>query len=535
MAHALATRSPLFLLTLAAVGCGSAATERMNDGGVPAPEGGEAASDARAPHRPSTDDASGADAKVGRGDAPSDGRLPEEASATLSVQTMCATAVVVGLEWSPLASVVNYEVSRDGTSLGKTVGSVYADTTVTASTSFTYSVTGLQSDGQRVSSGPVTVMTAAASPNGDPAYCPSSLIKAMTWNWSTGFNQQNGSDLWPATWGADGNVYTFFGDGGGFFGSDSSGRASFGVAKIASSSPVITSSDASNVFGGLSASHPSTLNGKAGSLIAIGNDFYAIGSIYRSGDSGGPSGAPNHSEIVYSQGDAYSWQDNSWVFCNDTVNLSGFCPGSFINYGKGNEGARDSYVYVMGTTAASFFSTTGVPGPASTYLVRVPNTQLLTQSAYEAYAGLDMTDNPVWSSDLTQMQPIFTDRGPRPIGIGEAVYNPVLQRYIATGQGTIGQAAFYESVNPWGPWYSVGYYNTDADGTGGWGNLGLPTGTTGGDSLGINFVNAWTSSDGRTMWAQFSSDGTAPTAALLAPLAGNAFDSYSLVSVTLTL
>jgi hypothetical protein len=513
------------VLVVTCFGCGSARPDAADvDAGTDPTEATDGAArdrgDAREGDAPSRSDASP--------------MAPEAAGLDLSVRNLCATAVVVGVTWSALPGAKAYSVSRDGAILGKTASLVYSDTTVTPSTSFAYTVTALGSTGHVLAtSRPLSVRTSAASPNGDPAYCPSSLIGSMTWNWSSGMNQQNGSDLWPVTWGADGNLYTFFGDGGGFFGSDTLGRASFGIARITATTPGISSTTNTNVYGGLNASHPSSINGKAGSLIAIGSSFYAIGSIYRTGETGGPSGAPNHSEIVYSDGNAYSWQDSAWSFCNDTDNLDGFCPGSFINYGKGNEGARDAYVYVMGTTAANFFSTTGVPGPAYTYLVRVPNTALLTQSAYQAFTGLDDADHPLWSSDLTQMQPIFTDHGPRPIGLGEAVYNPVLQRYIATGQGTIGQAAFYESVNPWGPWYSIGYYNTNPDGTGGWGDMGLAHGVTGGDSLGINFVNAWTSTDGLTMWAQFSSDGMAPASTELAPLAGKAFDSYSLVSVTL--
>jgi hypothetical protein len=175
----------------------------------------------------------------------------------------------------------------------------------------------------------------------------------------------------------------------------------------------------------------------------------------------------------------------------------------------------------------------GTPGPAHTYLARVPATDLLDEASYEVYAGADLDGTPIWNADWTKMEPIFTDRGPKPIAIGEAVYNPTLKRYIATGQGTIGQAAFYESENPWGPWYSIGYFNTNADGTGGWGEMGLAKGVSGGDSLGINFSNAWTSADGKTMWATFSSDGTAPSSALMKGLAGKDFDSFNLVSVTL--
>jgi hypothetical protein len=87
--------------------------------------------------------------------------------------------------------------------------------------------------------------------------------------------------------------------------------------------------------------------------------------------------------------------------------------------------------------------------------------------------------------NLGDMQPIFTDPGPRAITIRKVVYNSVLKRFIAVGQGWV-----------------------NSDNTGGWGNLGTTSfGPKVGDALGINFINKWTSSNGLTMWATFSSDG----------------------------
>ena len=41
-----------------------------------------------------------------------------------------------------------------------------------------------------------------------------------------------GSDNWPVTWSDDDHQYAVWGDGGGFEGNESDGRASFGVARI---------------------------------------------------------------------------------------------------------------------------------------------------------------------------------------------------------------------------------------------------------------------------------------------------------------
>jgi hypothetical protein len=460
---------------------------------------------------------------------------------TLTLQVTCATAVVVGLQWNSVVGAAQYGVSRGGTGIGTSATTSFSDTSVSPTTPYAYAVTAYDSSNAAIVAGTVNVTTAAASVNGDAPYCPSTLIQSATWNWSTGFNQQDGSDLWPSTWGADGSIYLFFGDGGGFFGNNTNGRTSFGIARLTGANPVVNTGDATNYYGGLNAAHPSTINGKAGSIIAVGSDFYALGGVYRSGDSGGPSGSPNHYEIIASLGDAYSWQDTSWSFC--AANASGtptegtYCAASFVNFGPGNAGAIDNNVYLAAVPVVGWFSASPTPGPATTYLMRVPNNQITTQSAYTYYAGLDSSGQPIWSANAAQAQPMFTDKNAKPMGLGGIVYNPALKRFIGSAQGgTVAEAALYESQNPWGPWSTISYTNTNADGTGGWGDLGSTEYTSGhGDSLGINFINAWTSSDGLTMWATFSSDGTAPNTALLPGLAGQDMDAFSLVSVTLGL
>jgi hypothetical protein len=508
---------------------GSPGASSADAGGPPAAGGGgEAAPGETAP------DASD-DGKA----APAPGN--DSAAPALQVTTRCATAMVVGLAWNAIPGTALYAVSRDGSSLGTSATTGYSDTTVAAKGAYSYAVEARAANGSSLGSASLAVTTAAASPDGDAPYCPSDLVKSATWNWSTGFNQQNGSDLWPSTWGADGSTYLFFGDGGGFFGSNTAGRASFGIAALTGSGPQVDANDASNVYGGLDAAHASTINGKAGAILAVGNDFYALGGIYRSGDSGGPSGSPNHYEIISSVGNAYSWQDSAWSFCaadaEGNVTQGLFCATSFFHFGKGNAAAFDGYVYMTATPAAGWFSSTPTPGPASTYLMRVPNDAMTTQSAYTYFAGLDASGDPTWSADASDAQSIFVDRNTRPMGIGNVVYSPALKCLVGAAQGgTVAQVALYEAPMPWGPWSTISYTNTNPDGSGGFGDLGSSDYTPGhGDSLGINFIDAWTSADGLTMWAVFSSDGNAPSTALLPGLAGQDMDSFSLVSLTLGL
>src|SRR5580704_12183304 len=63
-------------------------------------------------------------------------------------------------------------------------------------------------------------------------YPQSDLIQGMAWHWETYTNAGIGSDLWPVTWGPDDNLYTAWGDGGGFGGGDHDGRVAMGFARI---------------------------------------------------------------------------------------------------------------------------------------------------------------------------------------------------------------------------------------------------------------------------------------------------------------
>lgn len=367
------------------VGCGGSSASPTEDAGSHEPV--DASHDSARKEQSEASTVRGRDG--GRDDAASE---DSPVAPLLKVDIRCATAAVVGLEWAAVAGAAHYAVSRGGSALGTTATPGFSDTSVSASTTYSYSVTAYDKNDKTLITSGASATTAAALPDGDAPYCQSELIKSATWNWAAGFNQQNGSDLWPSTWGADGNVYLFFGDGGGFFGSDTNGRASFGIARITGGEPVINASTASNVYGGLNAAHPSTINGKAGSIFSVGNDFYALGGIYRSGE-GGPAGSPNHYEIIASMGNAYSWQDTSWTFCAadaaGNVTQGTLCAAAFVHFGAGNAGAFDDNVYMLAVSATGWFSTVGVPGPASTYMMRAPASALTTESAYAYYAGLE--------------------------------------------------------------------------------------------------------------------------------------------------
>lgn len=471
----------------------------------------------------------------------------------LPLHVDCVTEAVVGLRWQATtgnSTAAVYRVARDGVSLATTRNTYFPDSEVAAQTSYVYEVTALDAAGSVTARGSLEVRTPAAAPTASAPCCPSPLIASARWHWDSAFHEPNGSDLWPVTWGRDGAVYTFFGDGGGFGGDNDRGRASFGIARM-SGPPPLSPATAVNIYGGYNSLHPAVLRGKASGIIAVGSSFYAIGGIYTAAElaarPGRASGMPKHVEIVYSKDNAYSWQAARWSFCADgrpasQLPVGGFCPIGFVNFGPGNVGAPDGQVYLLGfADSPTYWGDGGTVQAARTYLARVPARQVLNRAAYRYFAGLDAHGRPVWSAAVELMQPIFTDRNPARPGcrsvcnmagaITEVVYNSALHRYLGTAQGDrIGQTSFYDSPEPWGPWTVVEYNNIDpASGAGGWGNLG-----SAGSTLGAHPVNAWTSADGRSLWVTYSSDGTAPADALFPP-PGAPLDSFNLVRVDLNL
>ena len=69
-------------------------------------------------------------------------------------------------------------------------------------------------------------------PAGTAPYPHSDVIDRIVWDWSALRTAAPGSDLWPVTWAADGTLFTAWGDGGGFGGTDNDGRVALGFARI---------------------------------------------------------------------------------------------------------------------------------------------------------------------------------------------------------------------------------------------------------------------------------------------------------------
>ena len=112
------------------------------------------------------------------------------------------------------------------------------------------------------------------------------------------------------------------------------------------------------------------------------------------------------------------WTWSTWQFAE-----FGYC--AFLNFGANYGGARDGYVYMYSPDTSSAYNETD-----DLILTRVPKEQITDRDAYEFYAGLDGSSNPIWSADITMRQPVLTFTGA--INRISATYHPVLGRYLLT-------------------------------------------------------------------------------------------------------
>ena len=97
-----------------------------------------------------------------------------------------------------------------------------------------------------------SALTAFAAP--ELPYPQSPEFDGIEWDWNTYTTAAIGSDLWPITWGPDNNLYTSWGDGGGFGGGDHDGRVAMGFGRLEGVPPEWKGF---NVNGGKNPEHPS--------------------------------------------------------------------------------------------------------------------------------------------------------------------------------------------------------------------------------------------------------------------------------------
>lgn len=342
-------------------------------------------------------------------------------------------------------------------------------------------------------------------------YGPSPVIETAEWDFKHLIRLANtpgkgGSDLWPTTWAADGNIYAGWGDGGGFSGaSDGIGRVSLGFARILGFPPHVKGVDVWGYYPKF-AEHPATFCGKPVSMLSLDGILYAWVSSWYNESAGdfvhcSPNPNPPEARLAWSHDLGATWTLSPWKLQQFPGRL--IC-SSFLNFGADYAGARDQYVYEYG----------GIEDEAgTTYLARVLPGELQKDPSipgvYEYYAG----SGAAWSAERSKARQVFVDPGGR--RITHVVYNPGLRRYIASVQGrSVGETGLFDAPEPWGPWTTIGYYQN-------WGGYGDR------ESLGVDFPAKWISSDGTAMWAVFSGGRLR--------VSDDTLDSFNLVKVTFVL
>ena len=204
-----------------------------------------------------------------------------------------------------------------------------------------------------------------------------------------------GSDNWATTWGADGNLYTTWGDGGGFGGTNQVGRVSLGFARIEGSPDDLM---AANVWGGAMPENEATFEGKCYGLVSVGGSLYAWVGVQ-------PGNQFATMRLYRSDDYAASWQDTGQEVTTSDFD-GAFSHPDIISFGMDNGDAPDEYVYV-------YWNGEKAPGAASSdaiYLTRVPATSVDDLLSYEVFTGL-AGDAAQWSSDFAERAPAYENPG----------------------------------------------------------------------------------------------------------------------------
>lgn len=345
----------------------------------------------------------------------------------------------------------------------------------------------------------LSAITCASSAWAASPYPQSSVISSVVWDFGGKVKAGQGSDLWPVTWGANGNTYTAFGDGGGPHGTNTVCRTHFGLAQMVGSPPNYTfrdiwgcKSDGTGCDTG--ATHDAACDAPYGgelatfgvpaSLLHVDNVLHAIVGQWSTTVTVKDLQSSNYGQ---------SWSDPGVSF---NIVTGAFLPGSYLNYGAGYSGGDSKYVYLYGQK----YETAN-----ATYLARIPRASFNNLATWQYFTGTFAS--PSWGA-WGSATPVFVGEG----GVGSVQYFPVIGKYIVVAaRNEVQQFGMYESANPWGPWYTIYYGNT-------WGNYGLsaPEGDT--------IVPSSLSSDNKTFYLTFSGDATPDN-----------WDNYNLIKGTFVL
>lgn len=207
----------------------------------------------------------------------------------------------------------------------------------------------------------------------------SEVIAGIRWDWNTYRTGAPGSDLWPVTWGPDGQLYAAWGDGGGFGGTDSDGRVALGFARIEGTPE---NWRGINLNGGKNPAHPASFpkKGKTTGIAFVDGVLYATVNLE---DGKWPD--VDH-VLAWSTNYAATWDRAAWRFPKGTGN---FHPAKFLTFGQNYDGVPPflaGYVYFYGPRQPA-----GGRIDDRLYFARAAKNRLRERSAYEFFFGTNAT------------------------------------------------------------------------------------------------------------------------------------------------
>jgi hypothetical protein len=339
---------------------------------------------------------------------------------------------------------------------------------------------------------PILAAAAGIALSGDaprPPYAPSPVIRGIALDWSTHRSDAPGSDNWQLTWADDDHQYAAWGDGGGFGGTNSDGRVSLGVARVEGSPDDYRGV---NVWGGKNALNPATFAGKSWGMISAGGALY-MWVVPKSLLADMQSEARLHRSTDHGA----TWEAADWAF----TRADGLTIPTICQFGKGNSGARDSYVYhyfIHPRDATGYH----IQKPGAIYLARAPKDRLMERAAYEFFAGMKGSA-PQWAHDAAAKRPVFEDRENGAGWVSSVAYVPGLKRYILMCDHTSssrGNFGMFDAPEPWGPWTTVEYLH-ESNGT------QFGTGHVEPNTFFWNIPVKWQSRDGKRFTMVFTGAG----------------------------
>ncbi len=268
----------------------------------------------------------------------------------------------------------------------------------------------------------------AADTGSQAPYPRSRMITGVSWDFSAGTKSRAalGSDLWPCTWARDDNQYCAWGDGGGFDGNDDHiGRVSLGFARLTG---IPRRPGDLRVLREECVGCPS-LCGELRDFRRKGRqlgfdrrrlvrDWRLLDRAEHAGSCATERGADPFHTIAWSADLGKNWQTALWA----TPSML----GTFLNFGRDNAGAIDSYVYV-------YYLRSG--DTQHLFLKRVAKDQLLADpSAPGIYQYLSAVTGhgraARWSASESDAHAIFRD--PNNVDTPDVVYDGKLHRYLMT-------------------------------------------------------------------------------------------------------